>query len=62
MQGAAQVARQVVAADGVRGLYRGFGTVILGIVPARVVGARPRPEQWLKSDMYPAARADEGCG
>jgi hypothetical protein len=38
-QGAAQVARQVVAADGVRGLYRGFTTVVVGVIPAR--GVRP---------------------
>ena len=36
-KGAVQVAQQVVAADGVRGLYRGFGTVILGVIPARGV-------------------------
>lgn len=38
-QGAAQVARQVVATDGVRGLYRGFTTVVVGVIPAR--GVRP---------------------
>ena len=37
MQGALQVAQQVVAHDGIRGLYRGFGTVILGVIPARGV-------------------------
>ncbi|BDA44644.1 Solute carrier family 25 member 44 [Coccomyxa sp. Obi] len=36
-KGAAQVARQIVATDGVRGLYRGFGTVIIGVIPARGV-------------------------
>ena len=37
LQGATRVARDVVRTDGVRGLYRGFGTVIIGIVPARAV-------------------------
>lgn len=27
----------IVRADGVRGLYRGFGTTIFGLIPARVV-------------------------
>ena len=29
--------RQVLAADGIRGLYRGFGIVVVGIIPARGV-------------------------
>ena len=37
IRGAAQIARDVVRHDGVRGLYRGFGTVIIGIIPARGV-------------------------
>ena len=40
-QGAAQVAKDLVRHDGVRGLYKGFGTVIVGIIPARVVSASP---------------------
>ncbi|EIE21419.1 putative mitochondrial carrier protein [Coccomyxa subellipsoidea C-169] len=32
-----KVARQILASDGVRGLYRGFGTVIIGVIPARGV-------------------------
>ena len=41
VQGAAQVARDLFRYDGVRGLYKGFGTVIVGVIPARVVRARP---------------------
>ena len=37
MQGAAHVARELVRHDGIRGLYKGFGTVIVGVLPARVV-------------------------
>lgn len=37
IRGAAQIAKDVVRADGIRGLYRGFGTVIIGIIPARGV-------------------------
>ncbi len=37
MQGAADVAKQILATDGIRGLYRGFGTVIIGVIPARGV-------------------------
>ena len=37
LQGAAHVTRQVLAADGIRGLYRGFGIVVVGIIPARGV-------------------------
>ena len=40
MQGAMQIAQQVVAHDGIGGLYRGFGTVILGVIPARAVQCR----------------------
>ena len=36
-QGAFLTARGVVAHDGVRGLYRGFGTVVGGMFPARMV-------------------------
>ncbi len=35
--GAAATARAVVRADGVRGLYKGFGTVICGLIPARML-------------------------
>lgn len=35
----------LVRADGVRGLYRGFGTTIFGLIPARVV--RNRHSLWL---------------
>lgn len=35
--GAVATARGVLAADGVRGLYRGFGTVVMGMFPARMV-------------------------
>lgn len=37
MQGAYLTARGVVAHDGIRGLYKGFGTVIGGMFPARMV-------------------------
>lgn len=39
LQGAAHVTRQVLATDGVRGLYRGFGIVVVGVIPARGVGS-----------------------
>ena len=38
LQGAAHVVRQVLATDGIRGLYRGFGIVVVGVIPARGVG------------------------
>eukprot|EP00240_Pyramimonas_obovata_P014578 CAMPEP_0118927730 /NCGR_PEP_ID=MMETSP1169-20130426/5145_1 /TAXON_ID=36882 /ORGANISM="Pyramimonas obovata, Strain CCMP722" /LENGTH=190 /DNA_ID=CAMNT_0006869559 /DNA_START=190 /DNA_END=758 /DNA_ORIENTATION=- len=37
LKGAAHVARTVVAESGIRGLYRGFGTVALGALPTRVI-------------------------
>lgn len=37
LQGAAQIARNIVRHDGFRGLYRGFGTVVIGVLPARGV-------------------------
>lgn len=37
LQGAQATAAAIVRADGVRGLYRGFGTTIFGLVPARGV-------------------------
>ena len=37
MQGAAQVARDLWRHEGLRGLYKGFGTVVIGILPARMV-------------------------
>ena len=37
IKGAAQIARSIVRHDGVRGLYRGFGTVVIGVLPARGV-------------------------
>ena len=43
IRGAAQIARDVVKYDGIRGLYRGFGTVIIGVIPARGVS----PPVWL---------------
>ncbi|KDD73811.1 hypothetical protein H632_c1819p0, partial [Helicosporidium sp. ATCC 50920] len=36
LRGAAHTARTVIAADGPLGLYAGFGTVIMGLVPARM--------------------------
>lgn len=46
LRGAANIARDVVRTDGVRGLYRGFGTVIIGIIPARGVSSlMPRSHQ-----------------
>ncbi|CAL5228103.1 g11176 [Coccomyxa viridis] len=36
-RGAAYVVRQVLATDGIRGLYRGFGIVVVGVIPARGV-------------------------
>ena len=35
VRGAGAVGQGVVAADGVRGLYRGLGTVVCGVIPAR---------------------------
>ncbi|KAK9794641.1 hypothetical protein WJX73_006445 [Symbiochloris irregularis] len=37
LSGAVQVARGLVKHDGVRGLYKGFGTVMVGVLPARVL-------------------------
>lgn len=37
LSGALYTARDVLAHDGIRGLYRGFGTVVFGIIPARIV-------------------------
>ena len=37
LQGAAQTASAILRTDGIRGLYRGFGTVIFGTIPARGV-------------------------
>ncbi len=37
LSGAVSVGRAVVAADGVKGLYRGLGTVMVGVIPARGV-------------------------
>lgn len=37
LRGAFLTARGVVAHDGVRGLYKGFGTVVCGMFPARMV-------------------------
>ena len=37
ISGAIYTARDVVRSDGVRGLYRGFGTVLVGAIPARMV-------------------------
>ena len=50
VQGVRETARSILAQDGIRGLYRGFGTVMLGAVPARVVSSLPcnltgRPER-----------------
>lgn len=37
LQGSAKMARQVWQADGIRGFYRGFGTIVFGAIPARGV-------------------------
>lgn len=37
ISGAIYTARDVVRSDGIKGLYRGFGTVIVGAIPARMV-------------------------
>lgn len=37
LRGAILTARDVVRHDGVRGLYKGFGTVLCGLIPARVL-------------------------
>lgn len=37
LSGAIYTARDVVRSDGIKGLYRGFGTVIVGAIPARMV-------------------------
>ena len=46
VQGVRETARSILAQDGVRGLYRGFGTVMLGAVPARVVCSLPCSLTW----------------
>ena len=35
--GAIITAREVIHHDGIRGLYKGFGTVLFGAIPARIV-------------------------
>lgn len=35
LRGAARIARDVFQAEGIRGLYKGFGTVLVGTIPAR---------------------------
>ena len=50
VSGAVQIAKDVVARDGVRGLYRGFGTVIVGIIPAR--GVSLSSKQNTANDIY----------
>ena len=37
MQAARHAVSHIVSTEGVSGLYRGFGTVVLGAIPARVV-------------------------
>lgn len=37
ISGAWQVARTVTRSDGIRGLYKGFGTVIAGMIPGRML-------------------------
>ena len=37
IRGAAQIAKDILRYDGIRGLYRGFGTVVIGVIPARGV-------------------------
>ncbi len=39
MQGAKETAKAILRTDGVSGLYRGFGTVVFGAIPARIVSA-----------------------
>jgi solute carrier family 25 protein 44 len=71
LSGAVAVGRTVVAADGVKGLYRGLGTVVAGVIPARGVylttleavkaGAEralhATPAPWQRSDDDDAAAA-----
>lgn len=48
MQGAKETAKIILRTDGVSGLYRGFGTVVFGAIPARIVsqlGAMLHSEQ-----------------
>ena len=33
--GAVQTARKILGSEGVRGLYKGFGTVVAGAIPVR---------------------------
>lgn len=37
MQGAKETAQIILRTDGLPGLYRGFGTVVLGAIPSRIV-------------------------
>ena len=43
LQGAYLTARGVVAHDGIRGLYKGFGTVVFGMFPARMASRAAAP-------------------
>ena len=68
LQGAAQTAAGILRTDGIRGLYRGFGTVIFGTIPAR--GVRPRTKRqmpkmgkfiWLRSSTKMHTRKPFSC-
>ena len=37
LQGAKETARAILKTDGISGLYRGFGTVVFGAIPSRIV-------------------------
>lgn len=37
LKGAIYTAREVLSHDGIKGLYKGFGTVVFGIIPARMI-------------------------
>lgn len=53
LQGARQTASTVYRQEGVAGFYRGFGTVICGTIPARVVYLTTL--EWVKSEAAKAA-------
>ena len=54
VQGAAHVTRQVLATDGIRGLYRGYGIVVVGVIPAR--GVSPGGINCMRHSSVPMKR------
>ena len=57
MQGAKETAKIILRTDGIPGLYRGFGTVVFGAIPARIVSHLWWPQHPCFSCSYPVLYA-----